>query len=64
MIKEAEPRVNGGQSVNSYAVKDIVPGSYFSQPVYLDGHFLLTAPEMPFTKETMRALLDWEFREV
>ena len=50
--------------MNSYVVKDIVAGSFFSEPVFLDDRFLLTAPEMPFTKELARATLDWEFREV
>lgn len=45
-------------------MKDIKAGSYFSEPVYLDGHFLLTAPEMPFTAELVRALLDWDYRQV
>ncbi len=50
--------------MNTYIVKDIPVGSFFSEPLYLDGHFLLTAPEMPFTPQLARALLDWEFREV
>ncbi len=45
-------------------VKDIKAGSFFSEPVYLDGRFLLTAPEMPFSNELIRALLEWEFRQV
>ncbi len=47
-----------------YALRDIVKDSYFTKPVFLDGRFILTAPEMPFTSELTRALLDWEFREV
>lgn len=54
----------GDQKVNTYAIKEIVAGSFFSEPVLLDEHFLLSAPEMPFTSELIRALLDWEFREV
>ncbi|HCM27299.1 MAG TPA: HD-GYP domain-containing protein [Treponema sp.] len=50
--------------MNSHAIKDIVAGSFFSEPVYLDGRFIVSAPEMPFTSELVRALLDWEFREV
>lgn len=50
--------------MNTYIVKDIAAGCYFSKPVSLDGHFLLTAPEMPFTAELVRALIEWDFREV
>ena len=49
--------------MNNYVVKDIAAGSYFSEPLFLDGHFVLVAPEMPFTPQIARALLDWEFRE-
>ena len=48
----------------SYAIKDIKPGTYFSKPVFLDGRFVLTAPESPISGEMVRAFLDWEFREV
>lgn len=50
--------------MNSFAIRDIQAGSYFTKPVYLDGKYILTAPEMPVTSEMIRALLDWEFREV
>lgn len=54
----------GDQRVNTYTIKEIVAGAFFSEPVFLDGHFLIVAPEMPFTNELKRALLDWEFREL
>ncbi|MDR2176894.1 MAG: HD-GYP domain-containing protein [Treponema sp.] len=47
-----------------YAVKDIPPNCFFTEPVYLDGEFMLAAPEMPFTKELIQILSDWDFREV
>ncbi len=50
--------------MQNYAIKDLAAGSYFSKPVFLDGRFLLSAPEMPLSGEMVRALLDWEFREV
>lgn len=50
--------------MNNYVVKDIAAGSYFSEPLYLDGHFVLAAPEMPVAPQLVRALFDWEFREV
>lgn len=50
--------------MNAHAIKDVKTGSFFSEPVYLDGRFVVAAPEMPFTGELVRALLEWEFREV
>ena len=50
--------------MNSHVIKDIAAGSYFSEPVYLDGRFVVTAPEMPFSAALIKALLDWEFKEV
>ncbi len=50
--------------MKGYIVKDIPTGSFFSTTVYLDNQFILAAPETPFNKELIRALLSWEFREV
>ncbi|WP_304221807.1 HD-GYP domain-containing protein [Gracilinema caldarium] len=50
--------------MQSYPIKDIPEDSYFDKPVFLDGRFILTAPEMPFTHSLRKALLQWEFREV
>ncbi|MFQ3547345.1 MAG: HD-GYP domain-containing protein [Termitinemataceae bacterium] len=50
--------------MQSFPIKDIPPDSYFTKPVFLDGRYILTAPEMPFTSALARALLEWEFREV
>ncbi len=50
--------------MNNFLIKDIPAGSYFTKPVFLDGRFILTAPEMPFTGELARSLLEWEFKEV
>jgi HD-GYP domain-containing protein (c-di-GMP phosphodiesterase class II) len=54
----------GDRRLKSYAIKDIANGTFFSQALYLDGRFVVAAPEMPFTAELARALLDWDFREV
>jgi HD-GYP domain-containing protein (c-di-GMP phosphodiesterase class II) len=79
MIEESKGQVNdvhgapqaadGGEAgsgikMKKYAVKDIPPGYYFTQTVYLDSHFVLAAPEMPFSGELIKALSDWGFREV
>ncbi|MDR2517732.1 MAG: HD-GYP domain-containing protein [Spirochaetaceae bacterium] len=50
--------------MRQFKVKDITPGCFFSEPVYLDGSFILTAPEMPFSPELARALTEWNFKEV
>jgi HD-GYP domain-containing protein (c-di-GMP phosphodiesterase class II) len=50
--------------MKNYAIKDIPPGSFFSQPVYLDEQFILTAPEVHFSPELIKTLQEWEFREV
>jgi HD-GYP domain-containing protein (c-di-GMP phosphodiesterase class II) len=53
-----------GPAMRAYPVKDIPPGSFFSQTVYLDRQFLLAAPETPFLQELIDTLLDWEFTQV
>uniref|UniRef100_A0A7C3EAB4 HD-GYP domain-containing protein n=1 Tax=Gracilinema caldarium TaxID=215591 RepID=A0A7C3EAB4_9SPIR len=50
--------------MQSFPIKDIPQDSYFTKPAFLDGRFILTAPEMPFSNSLKKALLDWEFREV
>jgi HD-GYP domain-containing protein (c-di-GMP phosphodiesterase class II) len=50
--------------MKSFIVKDIPPERYFSKPLYLDDHFLLAAPEMPFTGELCKTILNWGFKEV
>ena len=50
--------------MKDFAVKDIPIGSFFSEPVYLDGQFILTAPEVNFSPELLKTLQMWEFMEV
>ncbi|MDR1390024.1 MAG: HD-GYP domain-containing protein [Treponema sp.] len=50
--------------MKNYAVKDIPAGSFFSAPVYLDNQFILTAPELNFSKELLKTLEEWDFREL
>jgi len=50
--------------MKKYGLKGIIPENFFSEPVYLDKHFILTAPEMPFTGKMISALKEWEFSEV
>ena len=50
--------------MKKYKPLDIPPNSYFSEPVYLEKHFPLAAPEMPFTREIINALEEWEFSDI
>jgi len=50
--------------MNEYNVKEIEPKSYFSKPVYLDGTYVLTAPEIPFSRELIGLLEKWKFTKV
>jgi len=52
------------KEIRKYALSDIPRGSFFSEPVYLEKHFLLAAPEMPITQELVKALTDWDYHEV
>jgi len=45
-------------------VKDIPADSFFASPVYLDENYILTAPEVAFSPELIKALQAWEVKEV
>jgi len=50
--------------MKKYSIRAITPEHFFSEPVYLDSHFILAAPEMPFTSGIIRTLEEWEYKEV
>jgi HD-GYP domain-containing protein (c-di-GMP phosphodiesterase class II) len=50
--------------VRKYLVKEITPDYFFTEPVYLDKQFILTAPEMKFSGEMKTILEEWRFKEV
>ncbi|MDR2102167.1 MAG: HD-GYP domain-containing protein, partial [Treponema sp.] len=50
--------------MKSYLVQEIPEGSFFSKPVFLDNHFVVAAPEIPFSTELIKTLKNWEFKEV
>jgi len=50
--------------MKKYGIGSIIPEHFFSESVYLDEHFILTAPEMPLTGGMIRALKEWEYTEV
>jgi HD-GYP domain-containing protein (c-di-GMP phosphodiesterase class II) len=50
--------------MKNYILKDIPSESYFTKAVFLDGQFVLAAPEMPFSQDLIKTLAAWDFREV
>ena len=52
------------KKLKKYAVTDIPAGCFFSDPVYLEKHFILAAPETPFSEELMSTLKEWNFDTV
>ena len=52
------------KKMRKFLLAEVPKGSFFSEPVYLEKQFLLAAPEMPFTPELLKTLMDWEFYEV
>jgi HD-GYP domain-containing protein (c-di-GMP phosphodiesterase class II) len=50
--------------MKSYLVQEIPEGSFFSKPVFIDNHFVVAAPETPFSPELIKVLKNWEFKEV
>ena len=50
--------------MKSIPFKDLVPDTYYSEPVYLDANYILLTPETPLTSALINRLAEWEFREV
>jgi len=50
--------------MKSFAIDNIPADIYFSEPVYLDKGFILTAPEINFSPELKKTLKSWDFKEV
>jgi HD-GYP domain-containing protein (c-di-GMP phosphodiesterase class II) len=49
--------------MNSIALKDLKPKTFFSKPLFLDEGFVLLAPETPVDEGLIKRLTQWEFRE-
>jgi HD-GYP domain-containing protein (c-di-GMP phosphodiesterase class II) len=47
-----------------FAIKDIVAGNYFTEPLYLDDGFILTVPETPVGQYLFKLLEKWEYASV
>ena len=57
--------MNTGANETIKYTLDLIPkDSYFSDNVYLDNQFFLTAPEMPFTEELKKTIKSWGFTDV
>ena len=56
--------VPDSKKMKKYGIKDIPVGSFFSNPVFLEKQFILASPEMPITGEILKALEDWDYKEV
>ncbi|AEE16216.1 HD-GYP domain-containing protein [Treponema brennaborense] len=50
--------------MNSYDVADLKENTYFTDEVVLDKMFLLLNSTIPVTNDLIKALLDWDFRQV
>ncbi len=50
--------------MNTYAVAELKEGMYFTAEVQLDNTFSLLNPMTPITESLIKALLDWNFKEV
>ena len=50
--------------MKDYLVKDVRPDSFFTRTLYLDKAFVITTPEVPFSKEMATALEKWSFKTV
>ncbi|MBN2873708.1 MAG: HD-GYP domain-containing protein [Spirochaetales bacterium] len=50
--------------MNSIPFRDLVPDTYYSEPVFLDEAYILLSPETPVTAGLINRLAEWEIREV
>ncbi len=50
--------------MNKFLVNKIDINSFFTQPLFLDKAFIITAPEMPFSQELYDILVKWKFNTV
>jgi HD-GYP domain-containing protein (c-di-GMP phosphodiesterase class II) len=50
--------------LEDFAIKNIVAGNYFTEPLYLDDGFILTVPETPVGQHLLKMLDKWEFASV
>ncbi|MDR2521464.1 MAG: HD-GYP domain-containing protein [Spirochaetaceae bacterium] len=47
--------------MNKYTIHQLVPGQFFTAPLFLDDTFMLASPEMQITANLINALKTWKF---
>ncbi|MDR0495448.1 MAG: HD-GYP domain-containing protein [Treponema sp.] len=50
--------------MKSFPLRSITQDGYFTQAVYLDSQFILTAPEMPVSSNLTKVIEEWGFTEL
>jgi len=50
--------------MNAIPLRELVPDSYYSAPVFLDDTYILLTPETPVTAALINRLAEWEIREL
>lgn len=45
-------------------LSSLVPGTFFDEPVFLDGDYILLTPDSPVTPELVKRLQKWRYMEV
>lgn len=50
--------------MKSLDVRELKAESYYNAPIFLDEKYILTAPDVPVSKELIEKLLKWQFRQV
>ncbi len=50
--------------MNAISLRDLKPNTFFTKFLFLNGGFVLLAPETPVSQELVNRLTKWEFREM
>jgi len=53
-----------GKGMEKFTIREIPENCFFTKTTYLDTAFVITAPEMPFSNELKRALVNWGFKTI
>ena len=50
--------------MNSFNIEQLKPGTYFTSDVMLDKTFLLLTNSIPLSEGMIKALQDWDFKQI
>jgi len=64
LICRSEPVLYTGISMKKVPIVDIAGNVYFSEATYLDSGYVLTSPDVVFTRSLRNRLVEWGFRNV